>query len=486
MHAARLRIASALVLISSLASNADATWSILITDVRTREVAVGIATCVNGIDLLAVAAVAVVDRGTGAAQSFVDVEGTRRATIFNGLLNGTPPEDILTALEAFAGHETRQYGIADTSGGALTFTGSSTFAFAGGVTGSSGFLRYAIQGNILTGDPVISAAEQAILTTSGDIPARLMAGMEAARAKGGDGRCSCPGPDPTACGSPPPSFTNSAINGGMIVSRRGDTDDLLCDASGCVDGDYFMRLDVAGQVFPNLDPVLQLQALFDAFRSSLESRPDAIRSRLEIAPSGGGITATTIVLRDWRDLPVTVPITSVSVAHAPDSDGLSAIGPVAPLGGGIFTVALTATGAVGTDRFVVRADDGIRPVILMPDPVLRHIAIDIKPGSEQNTINLGSSGVIPVAMLSSPTFDAPAVIDMSSLSLAGGAVRVAGKSGKSLCHTSDVNADGLLDLLCYFNNDLDASPGDSVAVLGGKTVDGTPIRGQDSIRIVPD
>ena len=51
----------------------------------------------------------------------------------------------------------------------------------------------------------------------------------------------------TSCGSPPPAFTNSATNGGIVVSRIGDLDDALCDANGCADGDYFMRLNVAFQ-----------------------------------------------------------------------------------------------------------------------------------------------------------------------------------------------------------------------------------------------
>ena len=45
--------------------------------------------------------------------------------------------------------------------------------------------------------------------------------------------------------------------------------------------------------------------------------------------------------------------------------------------------------------------------------------------------------------------------------------------------------DGLLDLVCQFQNPLALEPGDTVAVLTGLTVDGTPIQGQDAIRIVP-
>jgi uncharacterized Ntn-hydrolase superfamily protein len=155
---------------------AQATWSINIVDTYTKEVAVGIATCVNNIDLLKIAPVVVVKKGTGSSQSFVDTDGTRRATIFTGLLSETPPAEILTALELLPGHQTRQYGIADTNGGTLTFSGTDNFPFAGGAVGSTGSMFYAVQGNILTGMSVITAAVQAILATPGDLPTKLIGG----------------------------------------------------------------------------------------------------------------------------------------------------------------------------------------------------------------------------------------------------------------------------------------------------------------------
>ena len=39
---------------------------------------------------------------------------------------------------------------------------------------------------------------------------RFMAGLQAGRALGGDGRCSCSFNDPTSCGVPPPDFEKSA------------------------------------------------------------------------------------------------------------------------------------------------------------------------------------------------------------------------------------------------------------------------------------
>jgi len=68
-----------------------------------------------------------------------------------------------------------------------------------------------------------------------------------------------------------------------------------------------------------------------------------------------------------------------------------------------------------------------------------NVLIDIKPGSYPNSINLGSHGVIPVAILSSDYFDA-STVDPTSVTLAGAGVAVRGK-GKSLSHEEDVNGE---------------------------------------------
>jgi hypothetical protein len=98
-------------------------------------------------------------------------------------------------------------------------------AYASGVTGRVGNLTYAVQGNILTGACVISAAEAAIRTSARDIPQRLMDALQAAKVGGGDGRCSCSSSAPTRCGCPPPSFTKSGHVGFILSARANDTDD---------------------------------------------------------------------------------------------------------------------------------------------------------------------------------------------------------------------------------------------------------------------
>jgi hypothetical protein len=113
------------------------------------------------------------------------------------------------------------------------------------------------------------------------------------------------------------------------------------------------------------------------------------------------------------------------------------------------------------------------------------VNIDIKPGSYPNAINLGSAGVVPVAILSSPDFDAT-TIDPSTLRLAGAAVGMVGKSSKLLCSSSDINSDERVDLVCQFTTaEIALQTGDAVAVVVGKTYTNLQIKGQDSVKIVP-
>ncbi len=208
---------------------ASATWSIIIIDTRTGEIGVASATCLTGFDLRANTPVLIPGVGAATAQSFVDSTGQNRVKVRDMLVQGAHPDDILAALALFdSGHQTRQYGIADTLGRTATFSGTGAGAWAGGQTGQiphtgkSGDLVYAVQGNVLTGEPVVTAAVQAIIDTPGDIAAKMMASMEAARSMGGDGRCSCAGGDPTGCGAPPPTFTKSAHIAYMLIAREGD------------------------------------------------------------------------------------------------------------------------------------------------------------------------------------------------------------------------------------------------------------------------
>ena len=133
----RARVVTSLLVLALLSSSASATWSIVMVDVATGEMAIGCATCLVNFDLEEFVPVVVPGHGVAAAQALVSGTGTR-IQIRNELLAGTPPAQILANLAATdAFHEQRQYGFVDLQGRSLTFTGNQTFPFAGGVTGQS-------------------------------------------------------------------------------------------------------------------------------------------------------------------------------------------------------------------------------------------------------------------------------------------------------------------------------------------------------------
>jgi len=408
MSTRKSRSSPAVVSLISLAfGNASyATWSICIADNNTKQIALGTVTCVQNLDLLALLPVVVVGKGVGAAQAQADTSGVRRLVIFNGLMAGTDPAVILADL-VDPSHDGfylfRQYGIVDTQGRAVTYTGANTLQWSGGLTGPQGTMYYAIQGNILSGSCVVPAIEQAILNTIGDVPAKLMAGMQAARQAGGDGRCSCPGGTAPCAPCPPSSFTKSGHIGGMIVARVGDTDDSVCNAQGCADGNYFMRLNVRNQVVADPDPVDQLQILYDTWRAALAGRPDAVQSTADmstdtLSPKEPDTATLTITLRDINGGPVTATIQSVQVVHAPGSTGSSPIGPVVDNGDDTYTVVIGPPSTFGLDRFRITVNDGIRPVVLMPDPTLLY------PATPLPAISYGGFGLAATLVLAAAGF----------------------------------------------------------------------------------
>ena len=114
----------------------------------------------------------------------------------------------------------------------------------------------------------------------------------------------------------------------------------------------------------------------------------------------------------------------------------------------------------------------------------RVVAIDIKPGSYPNPINLGANGLVPVAIFSDAEFDATQV-DPVSVSLAGAGVAVRGK-GKSMAHEEDVNGDGLADLIIQVETQSFGDLGDGGTLkLTGTTYDGENIVGYDDVVLVP-
>lgn len=140
--------------------------------------------------------------------------------------------------------------------------------------------------------------------------------------------------------------------------------------------------------------------------------------------------------------------------------------------------------------FVVWGDNGNNKTteVSVTITVLKQVvAIDIKPGSEPNSINLCSNGAVPVAVLGSAELDV-ANINTTTLKFADAEIKVVGKKDRSLCTYEDVNEDGMTDLVCHFvTTDIEGVDGDSMsATVTGELLNGIFIEGTDSVNIVKD
>ncbi len=131
--------------------------------------------------------------------------------------------------------------------------------------------------------------------------------------------------------------------------------------------------------------------------------------------------------------------------------------------------------------------DGAPIHLLFLSEVLIHLVnldaeveIDIKPGSNLNSINLKSKGVVPVAVFSITDFDAE-TIDPGTVTFAGAA--------PERWKLEDLDEDGDLDMLFHFKTEelVDLDENSTEAKLIGKTFDdfgGDDIELTDTVRIV--
>ncbi len=113
-------------------------------------------------------------------------------------------------------------------------------------------------------------------------------------------------------------------------------------------------------------------------------------------------------------------------------------------------------------------------------PSVIPVVIDIKPGSLPNSINPGSRGSIPVAILTTGSFDATTVnastVRFGATGTEAAALRWA---------LEDVDADGRMDMILHFTTaETGIICGATSASLTGKTSGGKAIKGSDSVMTV--
>lgn len=115
---------------------------------------------------------------------------------------------------------------------------------------------------------------------------------------------------------------------------------------------------------------------------------------------------------------------------------------------------------------------------------VQQVEIDVKPGSDDNCLNINGHGTIPIAIFGSEELDVMN-IDQSSLAFGGISVRIRGNRYPQ-CGAEYVNGDEFVDLVCHFQDDSSAwLAGDGEATLEGALLDGKAIKGSDTICLVP-
>jgi uncharacterized delta-60 repeat protein len=107
------------------------------------------------------------------------------------------------------------------------------------------------------------------------------------------------------------------------------------------------------------------------------------------------------------------------------------------------------------------------------------VAIDIRPATDRNRINLRSKGVVRVAILSTAAFDATSVDPLSVRFGPAGATAF-----KERGHSKDTDGDGDTDLVLHFRTqETGLAGGTTTACLTGQTFGGVKIQGCDAVKV---
>jgi uncharacterized Ntn-hydrolase superfamily protein len=158
-----------------------ATFSIVARDSATGELGVAVASRFFAVGSVVPWAEAGV--GAVATQSYANTTfGWRGLELMKSGL--TPDEAIKQLLAGDDNPGQRQVGMVSADGKSATYTGDGCLHWAGGRNGPN----YAIQGNILAGEAVVTEMEKAFLAKQGTLADRLYAALLAGDANGGDSR----------------------------------------------------------------------------------------------------------------------------------------------------------------------------------------------------------------------------------------------------------------------------------------------------------
>jgi len=205
-------------------------------------------------------------------------------------------------------------------------------------------------------------------------------------------------------------------------------------------------------------------------------RPDvyepAAPSSVDLSRSGDDVTvrwtAESAGVHRWAVLVDGVP----AAGHDADARAITMKDFGRSRGGQVTVVGIAPDGTVG------------RPTSVKLAPARTFdVRLDVHPGSDVNPVNLSSSGLIPVALLSTST-DLATDVDWTSACFGDAQTpeERACRGARSRGNVEDVNGDGLMDLILKFDiPSLGIDPGDTRACLNARTKNGTPFEVCDAI-----
>ena len=372
------RSVAPLVALGLFASPGLATWSILAIKKSTQEVCIAGATCIPDLNLTQRIAIILPGKGAGAVQA--GGSASQRKKIWRGFMDDRTPEEILDAIatQAGSGIHTDQYGIVSFDGPPVTFSGLLNGAAATGVAKATagGDIEYAIQGNVLAGDAVVTAAEAAFLATEGDLSQKVMAAMEAARAYGGDGRCSCHPINADQCGAPPANFSKTAHTAFILLARPFEDPGDSC----CTKGKYWLKRNAIGD-WGDIDPVFELQEKYDEWREARLFDPDHYNTRVvpgapRLVADATTETVVTLQMVNQEGDPLTFGGQIVTVEQTKGTNS-AWFGPVVDNGDGTHSFTVTATDTPGEAEFRFSIESGNKVI-----PLYEPLRIEVDPLAE--------------------------------------------------------------------------------------------------------
>tara|TARA_B100002003_G_scaffold211226_1_gene207490 strand:- start:233 stop:901 length:669 start_codon:yes stop_codon:yes gene_type:complete len=200
--------------------------------------------------------------GVAACQAGVDNTRANQMLVYQELLKGTDPVEILEMLHRDERIQSRQFGIIDMQGRSIGFSGENNRFAALHVSGRVGEdIFYQVQGNILFSERVMYDAALAFTKVHGTLADRVMAAMKAADDAGGDSRCTCERePKPVAA-----CDGKTAHVAYIAIADRDDT-----RGTSHNDGDYYAYISVTDEnILPteNANPVKTLRMRYDAWKN---------------------------------------------------------------------------------------------------------------------------------------------------------------------------------------------------------------------------